>query len=179
MPKVIDQSISAISCCLLLRPLKMSTCISIRVRACVFCARAYLCCTHVRAYVRACVRGGGQGVKGTRPRSGRARFCARACWCSSVAPQLMHESLVECGVDVVFGYSGGANLPVLDQFNQSPMRFIMNRSEQCCGHAAEGYARASGKVGVILTTSGPGLTNIITPLQVRCCARAACTLATE
>jgi len=79
--------------------------------------------------------------------------------------QLMHESLVECGVDVVFGYSGGANLPVLDQFNQSPMRFIMNRSEQCCGHAAEGYARASGKVGVILTTSGPGLTNIITPLQ--------------
>jgi acetolactate synthase-1/2/3 large subunit len=41
----------------------------------------------------------------------------------------------------------------------------MNRSEQCCGHAAEGYARSSGKVGVILTTSGPGLTNIITPLQ--------------
>jgi len=42
---------------------------------------------------------------------------------------------------------------------------VMNRSEQCCGHAAEGYARATGKVGVILTTSGPGLTNIITPLQ--------------
>ena len=41
----------------------------------------------------------------------------------------------------------------------------MNRSEQCCGHAAEGYARSSGKVGVVLTTSGPGLTNIITPLQ--------------
>lgn len=79
--------------------------------------------------------------------------------------QLLHESLVDCGVDTVFGYSGGANLPILDQFNQSPIRFVMNRSEQCCGHAAEGYARASGKVGVVLTTSGPGLTNIITPLQ--------------
>jgi len=79
--------------------------------------------------------------------------------------KIIHEALVECGVDTVFGYSGGANLPILDQFNQSPIRFVMNRSEQCCGHAAEGYARASGKVGVILTTSGPGLTNIITPLQ--------------
>lgn len=65
----------------------------------------------------------------------------------------------------VFGYSGGANLPILDQFHNSPMKFIMNRSEQCCGHAAEGYARSTGRVGVILTTSGPGLTNIITPLQ--------------
>jgi len=79
--------------------------------------------------------------------------------------KLVHDSLLENGVDTVFGYSGGANLPILDQFSGSPMRFIVNRSEQCCGHAAEGYARSSGKVGVILTTSGPGLTNIITPLQ--------------
>eukprot|EP00316_Scyphosphaera_apsteinii_P023092 CAMPEP_0119298682 /NCGR_PEP_ID=MMETSP1333-20130426/847_1 /TAXON_ID=418940 /ORGANISM="Scyphosphaera apsteinii, Strain RCC1455" /LENGTH=590 /DNA_ID=CAMNT_0007299853 /DNA_START=139 /DNA_END=1911 /DNA_ORIENTATION=- len=79
--------------------------------------------------------------------------------------KIVHESLVECGVNVVFGYSGGANLPVLDQFHGSPLRFVMNRSEQCCGHAAEGYARSSGRVGVVLTTSGPGLTNIITPLQ--------------
>ena len=79
--------------------------------------------------------------------------------------KLVHEALVECGVDTVFGYSGGANLPILDQFTDSPINFVMNRSEQCCGHAAEGYARASGKVGVVLTTSGPGLTNIITPLQ--------------
>ena len=77
----------------------------------------------------------------------------------------MHDSLVELGVDTVFGYSGGANLPVLDQFHDSPIKFINNRSEQCCGHSAEGYARASGRVGVILATSGPGLTNIITPLQ--------------
>lgn len=79
--------------------------------------------------------------------------------------KLVHEALVECGVDTVFGYSGGANLPILDQFTESPINFVMNRSEQCCGHAAEGYARATGKVGVVLTTSGPGLTNIITPLQ--------------
>ena len=79
--------------------------------------------------------------------------------------QLVHDALVECGVDTVFGYSGGANLPILDQFHDSPIRFVNNRSEQCCGHSAEGYARASGRVGVILATSGPGLTNIITPLQ--------------
>ena len=80
--------------------------------------------------------------------------------------KLVHEALVECGVDTVFGYSGGANLPILDQFAQDErIKFLMNRSEQCCGHAAEGYARATGKVGVVLTTSGPGLTNIITPLQ--------------
>jgi len=79
--------------------------------------------------------------------------------------KIVHEALVECGIDTVFGYSGGANLPILDQFHESPIRFVMNRSEQCCGHAAEGYARATGRVGVVLTTSGPGLTNIITPLQ--------------
>jgi len=79
--------------------------------------------------------------------------------------QLVHASLVECGVQHVFGYSGGANLPILDQFSESPIQFVMNRSEQCCGHAAEGYARSTGRVGVVLTTSGPGLTNIITPLQ--------------
>ena len=77
----------------------------------------------------------------------------------------MHDALLENGVDTVFGYSGGANLPILDQFHDSKIRFVMNRSEQCCGHAAEGYARSSGRTGVILTTSGPGLTNIITPLQ--------------
>jgi len=79
--------------------------------------------------------------------------------------RILHEALLENGVKHVFGYSGGANLPVLDAFHGSPINFVMNRSEQCCGHAAEGYAKASGKPGVILTTSGPGLTNIITPLQ--------------
>jgi len=82
-----------------------------------------------------------------------------------IGARILHEALIENHVEHVFGYSGGANLPVLDAFHQSQIRFVMNRSEQCCGHAAEGYAKASGKVGVILTTSGPGLTNIITPLQ--------------
>jgi len=79
--------------------------------------------------------------------------------------QLVSHSLIKQNVQTVFGYSGGANLPVLDTFHDSPMKFIMNRSEQCCGHAAEGYAKSTGRTGVILTTSGPGLTNIITPLQ--------------
>jgi acetolactate synthase-1/2/3 large subunit len=78
---------------------------------------------------------------------------------------ILHESLVANEVDTVFGYAGGANLPVLDTFHNSAIQFVMNRSEQCCGHAAQGYAKATGKCGVILTTSGPGLTNIITPLQ--------------
>ena len=78
---------------------------------------------------------------------------------------LLHQALVDVGVKHIFGYSGGANLPVLDAFHDSPIEFIMNRSEQCCGHAAQGYAKASGACGVVLTTSGPGLTNIITPLQ--------------
>jgi len=79
--------------------------------------------------------------------------------------QLVAKALRDQGVRTVFGYSGGANLPVLDTFHDSPIQFIMNRSEQCCGHAAEGYAKSTGETGVILTTSGPGLTNIITPLQ--------------
>jgi acetolactate synthase-1/2/3 large subunit len=78
---------------------------------------------------------------------------------------LLHQSLVDAGVRHIFGYSGGANLPILDAFHDSPIQFVMNRSEQCCGHAAEGYAKATGECGVVLTTSGPGLTNIITPLQ--------------
>lgn len=73
-----------------------------------------------------------------------------------IGGRILHDSLVENGVKHVFGYSGGANLPVLDAFHKSPITFVMNRSEQCCGHAAEGYAKASGKPGVILTTSGPG-----------------------
>ena len=90
---------------------------------------------------------------------------AESRYAGMIGGKIVHDSLVECGVEHVFGYSGGANLPVLDQFHASPLKFVMNRSEQCCGHAAEGYARSSGRTGVVLTTSGPGLTNIITPLQ--------------
>ncbi|HEX5616947.1 MAG TPA: biosynthetic-type acetolactate synthase large subunit [Solirubrobacteraceae bacterium] len=68
------------------------------------------------------------------------------------------------GVDVVFGYPGGANLPTYDAFVDAGIRHILVRHEAGGGHAAEGYAKASGKVGVVFATSGPGATNIVTPL---------------
>ena len=78
------------------------------------------------------------------------------------------DAIMEClkaeGVDVVFGYPGGANLPTYDAFVDSGIRHILVRHEQGGGHAAEGYAKASGKVGVVFATSGPGATNIVTPL---------------
>ena len=68
------------------------------------------------------------------------------------------------GVDVVFGYPGGANLPTYDAFVDAGITHILVRHEAGGGHAAEGYAKASGKVGVVFATSGPGATNIVTPL---------------
>src|ERR687889_219842 len=68
------------------------------------------------------------------------------------------------GVDVVFGYPGGANLPTYDAFVDAGIRHILVRHEAGGGHAAEGYAKASGRVGVCFATSGPGATNIVTPL---------------
>jgi acetolactate synthase-1/2/3 large subunit len=70
------------------------------------------------------------------------------------------------GVKKVFGYPGGAILPVFDAiYNSKHFDFILPRHEQGAGHMAEGYARVSGKPGVVLVTSGPGATNVITPLQ--------------
>lgn len=75
------------------------------------------------------------------------------------------RSLVEHDVDTIFGYPGGAVLPIYDAlFYQNGIRHILCRHEQAAGHAAEGYARSTGKPGVILVTSGPGVTNTITPL---------------
>jgi acetolactate synthase-1/2/3 large subunit len=78
------------------------------------------------------------------------------------------DAVMEClkaeGVDVVFGYPGGANLPTYDAFVDSGIRHILVRHEAGGGHAAEGYAKATGKVGVVFATSGPGATNIVTPL---------------
>lgn len=69
------------------------------------------------------------------------------------------------GVDVIFGYPGGAVLPIYDAlFKQNQLRHILVRHEQAATHAAEGYARSTGKVGVVLVTSGPGATNAITGL---------------
>jgi acetolactate synthase-1/2/3 large subunit len=64
----------------------------------------------------------------------------------------------------MFGYPGGAILPMFDQLYKTPAKFILNRHEQASGHCADGYARATGKVGVCIVTSGPGATNTVTPL---------------
>ena len=79
--------------------------------------------------------------------------------------QVVIQALVEQGVDVIFGYPGGAVLPLYDAlFQQDKIRHILVRHEQAAVHAAEGYARSTGKVGVVLVTSGPGATNTVTGL---------------
>src|SRR5712672_2654023 len=76
--------------------------------------------------------------------------------------QAIWDSLVREGVDVVFGYPGGAILPAYDAMLQYPIRHILVRHEQGATHMADGYARATGKVGVAIATSGPGATNMVT-----------------
>jgi acetolactate synthase-1/2/3 large subunit len=79
--------------------------------------------------------------------------------------EMLIKALVDQGVDVVFGYPGGAVLPIYDAlFKQNSLRHILVRHEQGAIHAAEGYARSTGKVGVVLVTSGPGATNCVTGL---------------
>ncbi|HET9511638.1 MAG TPA: biosynthetic-type acetolactate synthase large subunit, partial [Sphingomonas sp.] len=76
---------------------------------------------------------------------------------------ILVQALTDLGVEVVFGYPGGAVLPIYDAlFQQSKIRHILVRHEQAATHAAEGYARATGKPGVVLVTSGPGATNAVT-----------------
>lgn len=77
--------------------------------------------------------------------------------------QIVIRALREQGVDTVFGYPGGAVLPIYDElFQQNDVRHILVRHEQAATHAAEGYARSTGKPGVVLVTSGPGATNSVT-----------------
>ncbi|MDF2626932.1 MAG: acetolactate synthase large subunit [Symbiobacteriaceae bacterium] len=74
------------------------------------------------------------------------------------------RALQEEGTEVIFGYPGGANLYIYDALYDSPLRHVLTRHEQGAIHAAQGYARATGKVGVVLATSGPGATNLVTGL---------------
>jgi acetolactate synthase-1/2/3 large subunit len=77
--------------------------------------------------------------------------------------QILCEALIEEGVEVIFGFPGGAVLPLYDTLPQYPqLRHILVRHEQGAAHAADGYARATGRVGVCLATSGPGATNLVT-----------------
>jgi acetolactate synthase-1/2/3 large subunit len=79
--------------------------------------------------------------------------------------EIIINALVDQGVEVIFGYPGGAVLPIYDElFKQNRLRHILVRHEQGAVHAAEGYARSTGKVGVVLVTSGPGATNAVTGL---------------
>ncbi|MGA7097250.1 MAG: thiamine pyrophosphate-binding protein, partial [Acidimicrobiia bacterium] len=75
------------------------------------------------------------------------------------------KSLEHEGVELMFGVPGGAILPAYDPLLDSPIRHVLARHEQGAGHMAEGYAQATGRVGVVMATSGPGATNLITPLQ--------------
>ena len=79
--------------------------------------------------------------------------------------ELLLAVLEEQGVEVIFGYPGGAVLPIYDAlFKNNKIQHILVRHEQAAVHAAEGYARSTGKVGVVLVTSGPGATNAVTGL---------------
>jgi len=80
--------------------------------------------------------------------------------------EMVVQALRDNGVEHIFGYPGGAVLPIYDElFQQEDIQHILVRHEQGAGHAAEGYARSTGKAGVMLVTSGPGATNAVTPLQ--------------
>ncbi|MBR1368174.1 acetolactate synthase catalytic subunit [Methanocalculus chunghsingensis] len=76
--------------------------------------------------------------------------------------KLLVEGLIKQGVTTIFGYPGGVVLPLYDELYDSPLRHILVRHEQAAAHAADGYARASGRIGVCLATSGPGACNLVT-----------------
>src|SRR3954467_42845 len=80
------------------------------------------------------------------------------------AADALMEALKAEGTRHIFGTPGGANLPIYDAVHDSDIAHIQARHEQGAGHAAEGYAKASGRVGVALATSGPGATNLVTPI---------------
>ncbi len=76
--------------------------------------------------------------------------------------KIIIESLIREGVEVIFGYPGGSVIPFFDCLYDAPIKFILTRHEQAAAHAADGYARSTGKVGVCIATSGPGATNLTT-----------------
>jgi acetolactate synthase-1/2/3 large subunit len=76
--------------------------------------------------------------------------------------KILVESLLKEGVEVIFGYPGGSVIPFFDFLYDAPVRFMLTRHEQAAAHAADGYARSTGKVGVCVATSGPGATNLTT-----------------
>lgn len=101
-------------------------------------------------------------VQSTSPKTVRPRTLAPE---QMTGAQAVIRSLEELDVDTIFGIPGGAVLPVYDPlFDSQKLRHVLVRHEQGAGHAASGYAHATGKVGVMMATSGPGATNLVTPL---------------
>lgn len=101
------------------------------------------------------------------PKTGSEQAPARAKRAASSVKsgaRIMVDALEDLGVKHIFGYPGGACLPLYDELAESSIKVILSGDERCAGHSAEGYARASGNVGVALVTSGPGSTNLVTPL---------------
>ncbi len=96
------------------------------------------------------------------PQSHQARLRAAPEPARRTGAQLLWEALVREGVEVVFGYPGGAIMPAYDAMPGYPIRHVLVRHEQGAAHMADGFARASGKVGVCIATSGPGATNLVT-----------------
>ncbi len=99
---------------------------------------------------------------GASPANTPAPFTPAPDGAELTGSQIMWEALVAAGVDCVFGYPGGAIMPAYDAMPAYPIRHVLVRHEQGAAHMAEGYARASGKVGVAIATSGPGATNLVT-----------------
>jgi len=96
----------------------------------------------------------------------KSRASAQAAGKPSIktGAQIVVDTLIEQGVDTMFGYTGGVVLPLFDKLYDAPINFIVPRHEQGGCHMADAYARASGKVGVVLATSGPGACNLVTGL---------------
>ncbi|MHC4480532.1 MAG: thiamine pyrophosphate-binding protein, partial [Planctomycetota bacterium] len=78
--------------------------------------------------------------------------------------KILVDSLLAHGVEYMFGLPGGAVIALFDELYEAPLKVILTRHEQGAGHMADGYARATGKVGVCVATSGPGATNLVTAI---------------
>jgi acetolactate synthase I/II/III large subunit len=98
------------------------------------------------------------------PSTDAARVAAATTGSTLTGAGALVRSLEALGVEVIFGIPGGAILPAYDPLFDSSVRHILVRHEQGAGHAATGYAQATGKVGVCMATSGPGATNLVTPI---------------
>ena len=99
----------------------------------------------------------------TKKRDTKQRSAARSFLGLSGA-EVLNETLLGEGVDLMFGFPGGVLLPICDVLYDSPIKFILTRHEQGAVHMADGYARSTGKTGVVMATSGPGATNLVTGL---------------